>query len=192
MFVKPLLKSKKGLCIVLSISLLIYQYAYVIPWTFQLQSAASYQIYFFAGVIINHLYDKISGLFKKFRYIAILFPFSLTMMFAWNPNQFTNIIYICIGITMIFVFAQWLTVSKKEILDTFLYNCIRSNSFGIYIFHPMIIYVLFYLFGDYDISPFILSTVIFGISTAGSIFITYVLRKLRLGILIGEEIARKI
>lgn len=36
MFVKPLLKSKKGLCIVLLISLLIYQYAYVIPWTFQL------------------------------------------------------------------------------------------------------------------------------------------------------------
>ena len=186
-FMKPLLNSPKGVVVLIVISYILHRYAYSIPAAFQIPAACNYQIYFFIGIFLNRFYEKVENALSKFRYIFMIFPVILVNMFVWNPNQMTNTIYIFMGMTMIMVFSHWCVSLKSNVLNTFLYKCIQKNTFGIYLFHPMIIYVLFYLFGDYDISPYLLSGGIFLISIAVSMIIAYVIRSLHLEILIGES-----
>ena len=62
----------------------------------------------------------------------------------------------------------------------------ERNSFGIYLIHPMIIYLLFYWFGYSPLPPVVLCGCIFLVTMAVSIGVTEGLRKMKLGILLGE------
>ena len=68
-----------------------------------------------------------------------------------------------------------------------LFRGLKKNSLGIYLFHPMVIYVLFYLFGQAQINPYCLCLGIAAVSFALSVGLTELVRKLHLGILIGES-----
>ena len=64
---------------------------------------------------------------------------------------------------------------------------LSKDSYGIYLFHPMIIYVLFFHLKDYSISPFGVTLIVFTVSFLFSYLLTQVIRKLRLQIIIGES-----
>ena len=64
---------------------------------------------------------------------------------------------------------------------------ISPNSFGIYLFHSMIIYWLEFIAVPYEIHPIILSLGIFVITLTLSTYLTIGVRKLGLGIAIGER-----
>lgn len=70
---------------------------------------------------------------------------------------------------------------------TKIYQLISSNSFGIYLFHSMIIYWLEFIAVPYEINPIILSLGIFVITLTLSTYFTIAVRKLGLGIAIGEN-----
>lgn len=62
-----------------------------------------------------------------------------------------------------------------------------KNGFGIYLFHPMIIYVLYVWLGQRDIQPWVLCIGITAAAYLASDYLTRLLRRCRLGVLIGEK-----
>lgn len=66
------------------------------------------------------------------------------------------------------------------------YQIISRNSFGIYLFHAMIIYMLEYVFSSYSVNPIILSLLVFTISLVLSVILTECVRRIKLGVIIGE------
>ena len=62
-----------------------------------------------------------------------------------------------------------------------------KNGFGIYLFHPMIIYVLYVWLGQRDIQPWVLCIGIAAAAYLASDYLTRLLRRYGLGVLIGEK-----
>lgn len=71
--------------------------------------------------------------------------------------------------------------------NTKLYQLIVPNSFGIYLFHSMIIYWLEFIAIPYEIPPILLSLGVFAISLTLPISLTIAVRNIGWGIIIGEK-----
>lgn len=184
---RPLLvKGIPELAVVGCISLLIFAGSKTVPGTFQLQAACNYQVFFFLGILFNRFYGKFDRLIRKCYALGLLLPFALLMMFFYNPNYISAFAYKLIGTGMIIILCWSLLHRFPAVTDHPLYRAVKKNSFGIYLFHPMIIYVLFHLLGQYDIDPVLLSTMIWVAATILSVFATKLVRKLRLQLVIGE------
>jgi surface polysaccharide O-acyltransferase-like enzyme len=93
---------------------------------------------------------------------------------------------ICYGTTGI---AAMYLISKYTlpIVNTRIYKWISPNSFGIYLFHAMIIYMLEFAFRSTPIHPILLSAIVFAASTVLSVILTEIVRKAHLGIILGEK-----
>ena len=66
-----------------------------------------------------------------------------------------NVLYAIIGI--VWLLQITIIISEKNLSKQKLYNIIQNHSFGIYLFHPMIIYLIYYLFQTLNINAYILS-----------------------------------
>lgn len=61
-----------------------------------------------------------------------------------------------------------------------------KNSFGIYLIHVPIIYLMFYGFHAFSISPYLFSLIVFLLSIGISIVLTIACRRVGLKCMIGE------
>lgn len=189
---KPLIKgSRTTRFILLVCSIVLFWISDKTPYTFQISEAFSYQLYFFIGVILHYEYETFERIVQKFLYLFLLLPFALAGMFIYNPNTVTDMCYIFIGIFMVLAFAYFIETKMGWFTKKYIYTVIQKNSFGIYLFHPMIIYVFYYLLGNKDINPYILCFGIAFVATVLSIIFTKIMRALKLNILIGEPQKRK-
>lgn len=98
----------------------------------------------------------------------------------------TNILDIYKAITGIALFYI-LSIKTLNIQHTRLYQLIAPNSFGIYLFHAMIIYWLEYYASPYAIPPVVLTLCVFVTSIAISVALTIAVRRLGWGVVIGER-----
>lgn len=182
---KWILKSHGMRIILLGVSVVFYIASRFMPAEFQIRAAFSYQLFFVMGAIFQFYYEKITDLFVKFWYLWIFLPVILLGNFFFNPNAITSNIYKLVGILMVLMFAvlleKWTQVDKTK-----WFLCIKDYSMGIFLFHPMIIYLgYFWLFGE-NIPPLLLATGNVIVSLLLSIVLTKIVRKLRLGYLMGE------
>ena len=76
------------------------------------------------------------------------------------PSYLLKLFNAFIGITVFYI----LSVNTMWIENTKLYQLIVPNSFGIYLFHSMIIYWLEFIAIPYEIPPILLSLGVFAIS----------------------------
>lgn len=90
------------------------------------------------------------------------------------------------GILWIAVFYV-LSIYTIKIESAKLYQWVAPISFGIYLFHAMIIYWIEFIAAPYPINPYPLSVAAVVISLTLSILLTVMVRKLGLGIIIGEK-----
>lgn len=186
-FLRPLLvKGYRELCFAGCISYLLFHFSGKFPLTFQILSGCYYQLFFFLGILFNRFYPLISKGFHKCRRLLLLLPLALLPVLFYNPNTLTLHTYNLIGILMM-LFLCWLLLLRfPNILSTRFFAIIKKNAFGIYLFHAMIIYVLYALFGQYDIPPIVLCTGVIVVSTVLSIFASELLRKAKLRWVLGE------
>jgi len=184
---KPLLTKGKGhLAAVGCVSLLLTLASGFMPGSFQIPSACHYQFFFFLGILFNRFYDGIVRSFRRFRAVGFALPFAMLTMFGFASNSAADGIYAVMGILMA-MFLFWGTLCRfPNVIGNRVYLSLKKNSFGIYLFHPMIVYALFYWLGKYNINPFLLSALICAAAILASIGATALLRKLRLKVLIGE------
>lgn len=179
-------KGKQGILMLFFISVVLLVVRKHLPTYLQLQNASMYQIFFCLGIVVNRYYKKIEEFLSKTTYLGPVCMATVTGIWYFNPNIVTSHIYKCIGIMMMMYLAWYLLSKKPDIRRKSWYVIIQKNSFGIYLFHPMIIYILFYLFRGCSINPIALSCLILVIAFLTSILFTEVTRRIGLKRILGE------
>ena len=173
---------------VMAVSGTLYACARFVPDYFQLYNAMTYQLYFFAGMVFHDLYEAFGRIPQNWR--CGLFVISmLTVLTAVFPGSgtFLRLFRAFSGIFMMIVLLQTILRRYPQICSRPLFALMKKNSFGIYLFHPMILYWLFSRLAGLKLLPTALVTATSMIALAASILATCVLRRLHLQILIGEH-----
>lgn len=78
-------------------------------------------------------------------------------------------------------------LSNSKIVQSDIYQRISKNAFGIYLFHPVLIYSLLYITQKLSINPWVLATSTFILSFILSSYLTTFFRTIKLGWAIGER-----
>lgn len=178
-FTKKQLQNRNPL-VVFSVLLIIWAATWKLPNIFQIKKIIYYLPFFYLGYIINRNYVKITGILKR-PLVMIL----LAAVFACShlmPAGRTAISSLC-GIGIAVGAVQYIDL---EICGLEIFKKINKNGFGIYLLHPMIIYVLFYYLAKYDINPVLLCGSIILTSYVVSYLLTNIIRKTWLKVAIGE------
>ena len=182
-FVKKTYYHRYSFYIVFIISIALCLFSNSITFDFRFRSTAYYQLFFFIGMLINKIYTKLENLISYKLFISILLGIALLIQFQWN-TFFAKILYGVVGSFMVLLFCMW--ALQWNIWTKTITKNIIKNSYGIYFFHPMIIYILFYYLSNRQISPSFLCFGVFIISFSLSYALTWFIRKIKIGFVIGE------
>lgn len=145
-----------------------------------ISNTMQYLFYFFLGVIINKYFYKI---FNNYLNITYIFLF----LFIYILSLFYNVPAIILGTLGINFFFSVMLIINKYIIKIEKYNIfLKKYSFGIYLFHPMIIYGLFYVFKEIELNPILLSFEITLLSIIVSCLIVKIMHAMKLDFLIGR------
>lgn len=171
---------KRSPLVVFSILLALLAVTWKLPNVFQIKKIIYYLPFFYLGYIINRNYEKITGILKR-PLIMILLAAVFVLSHLLPAGEKAAASLCGIGIA-----AGAVQYVDLRICSLNIFKKINKNGFGIYLLHPMIIYVLFYYLGKYDINPVLLCGGIILVSYALSYVLTNIIRKTRLKAVIGE------
>lgn len=155
------------------------------PLYFQINNIMFYSLFFYLGYIFNNKYGSISDRCSKTIniIILILIQFIIYVINISFNIPILNIVSAIIGILLMIGLIRKL---KINLTNYALYRIIKNEQMGIYLFHPMIIYILFYYLGNFKIFPLLLALIILIITFILSIIFSKILRKIHLKIILGE------
>ena len=145
-----------------------------IPY-FQIDSAFSYQLWFTSGYM--------AIVYKRHFHKALPLILVLGFVVSFWVRPIVNIMFAIFGISLFYYVAPYC----KNIVNDALFKAINRNSFGIYLFHPIIIYAIIFCFRNIQISCFLIFCVALFGSFFLSLLLTELMRKLHLQICIGEK-----
>lgn len=155
-----------------------------VPQIFQIQSICYYSFFFWIGYEFDKRKEMIDVFLQKKRWMLILEWIFITFVVLYTYNRVLNLLTAVVGMLFLYQVVQ---IIEKYICEGKLYKIIEKNSMGIYLFHPMIIYILFYYFrGMCKQYPIISCTVIFVGTTIISNFLSDIVRKIKFTWIIGE------
>lgn len=144
-----------------------------------------YLPYFLFGMIIQ-IYKCENN--RKILFCNVLFMILIGCIIRFTSiNWLDNILSILLPCTIITIL---LPISKQVfpfVKNNKLLITILNNSFAIYLFHVMIIFLLYSTIGK-NIPTLLMIPLAFILSICGSILIAYILRKLHLQIILGEKV----
>lgn len=142
---------------------------------FQIDNALYYQFWFTLGYI--------AIVYK--RQFRMLMPIVLVLGFITSLRLrfIVNVLYAMFGIFLFYYLAPYC----KNIANNALFKAVNRNSFGIYLFHPIIIYAVIYYFKDTQLNHITIFCITLFCSFFLSLFLTELMRKLHLQIIIGEK-----
>ena len=183
MFAKRLIQKRNifvsvGIVVALTVLAL---FADGLPKALQFHHCCYYLLYFFLGILFNRYYEKVCGILKNPICILLMLCCSIWLFIYRDvvppiPGALSGCA-VTIGLTAYF--------SEKFMNSTLVKRAVK-NGFGIYLFHPVIIYILYSYLGPMDILPAVLFTGITVVAYVISWLMTELLRKLHLGMFIGE------
>lgn len=164
--------------LILIIVSLMHFYSDLLPAILCLSQIAFYFVYFYIGILLNRYEEKLRKLLS-FPLLWIILCVGFCFALPYDIKEVTSLCAILLFCGVTYKIngkicnAKWFVSQKK-------------NGFGIYLFHPMIIYFLFYIWKDSTCNPVILCLLIFALSYLASFILTLLFRKLHLGVLLGE------
>ncbi len=186
---RPLLeKIHPAVCLSLSLAIL-YGSQYLPRSVFQIQAALYYQFFFLAGYYLDRFFDRFYALIRKCRWLPFLALPALLLRFFLPYATPTLLLYNLLGIFM--AFGAVTSCACAQLRKLRFFRTLERDSFGLYLFHPMLIYILFYYLAPLGMTPWLLfplSAVSSGVLSVG---LTELLRACKCGILIGEPPAKK-
>lgn len=182
----------KNIALVISLIVSVFFSFHYIGW-FQISNILKYFFFFMVGYYFQYYRDRIINvLTNKYRLpLSIFILITSILIFGIGkkicmPNIIIN--YICAILTSISLYLISLTISNyKWILDFKIFKYIDKNNLGIYLFSPMIIYLLFHFFNQITVMPYLTTIIFFLISLTLSILLTELMRLFKLQIFIGEN-----
>lgn len=152
-----------------------------IPATvFQIHNVLHYSVYFFLGYYIVKWFPFLDGMSNRNKccIFATFIIISITI-----PQMGGDVL----GILSTILMANLLSATRFSKSKTVKY--ISKNSYGIYLFHPMLIYLAYYLFKDLGSSYYFAISVFAG-SLIISVIATMLIRRCNLSFVIGEPLNR--
>lgn len=168
--------------VIMMVILLAFSYiSGFLPAYFAINNIFYYLFFFYVGYVVNKYYEQITKRIKHPVAICI-FAVILAVLLPYENWPF-RIAKAASGIGITLGFVQY--VSPK-MCTTRVFNKLKSSAYGVYFFHPMVIYFMFYVLHGCSINPYVLSAFIIVISYIVSYFMTWLIRKIKLGIFIGE------
>ena len=171
----------KPYLIIAAIILHILSYTYFIPPIWELNTAFRYLFWFTLGYLFFLYTNTLNNVCFKF-----IIPFTLICLFTLREETYSRYFLPLVSISGIFMTIA-VSYSYRTIAETKIFKIISKNSMGIYLFHVVIIYTLYHYTRNIPINPFMLSFSIFIISLLVSVFLTQLIRKIKLGFIIGEN-----
>lgn len=166
-----------------------------IPNVFQLGNTLKYLFYFFLGYSFQR-YKKQIKIPKSNNVIPLFVLFILSLIsfscIRWSMNNLNEVIlYIfqlagaLIGISMLYCLSEYF--SSLSFVNHRIIKRISMDSFGIYLFHQGIIYLIVFWSRDWLINPYLFTLLLFIMTIVLSIGFTAAFRKIGWNVLIGES-----
>lgn len=148
---------------------------------FGIRNIVYYLFYFLLGYLFHSRKKQIRRRLKGKMYL--LFPCVLVIIYRilYVDSLIWNIAVAIVGILGCYIVGVNV---RESCYNSKLYKVLQKNSFGIYLLHPMIIYVLFYFFRT--VNPYLFCIVVLGVTFTMSYFVTEMLRSMKLKWVLGE------
>lgn len=180
--------------IVLLLTLLIHPFAGYFPIKiFQFSNVISYSLYFMIGYCFQHKRKNIIDYLSRMNKPLIFTMLILLMSVIYSIYYMFKISYVLVslscsilGILLLYIVSIMFSQRDKN-TNNILFKLIDKNNFGLYLFHPMIIYVIFYNIKDLNIHPWVSILFVFISSLIISIALTKLMRAIGLKKFIGEK-----
>ncbi len=181
---RPLLgKLHPALCLGFSLGIL-YASQYLPFSVFQLQAALYYQFFFLVGYYLDRYFPYLFTWIQKLLFLPFLAFLLLFSRFILPYSTFTLLFYNFLGIFM--AFGIIISCPCTPLRSIRFFRLLEQDSFGLYLFHPMLLYILFYYLAPLGLTPWILFPVSVLVCGIGSLALTQLLRACKCGFLIGE------
>ena len=173
--------SKNNIKINTIIFILCHLASYKMPNIFFVNLISRYLIFFYGGYIFAE--KEIKPSFNNIFIINTLFFIILSGISVFFDLGFYVEISINIFAAFSGMYAIYYLSTKVKMNDKILF--LDKNSFVIYLFHSPIIYIMYRYFAN--INPLLLVSLNILISISCAIILGYMLRKIKLGYLLGED-----
>lgn len=167
------------------------------PSFFVLKATMAYLLFFFLGYKFQCNKTILMSILRK-TYVVVFLIFVSISSFLFSiyiddkdgfifkmTTKLLGFLSALSGGTLFYLLATYLLTTK--FITTGFYTFISKGSYGLYLFHPMIIYLVYYFTKNLAVNPYVLCLLacIISLSLSGLLIILF--RKLNLYILIGES-----
>lgn len=187
-FVKPITSRYPyiPLAAALVLHIAVRHAALPIPGVFRLWEVFVYAVYFAAGTFSDRYMTRLLDFFRS-RRVASVFLSAVCAAILFMPDEFIPDTFAAAAGIFLLLYASFCAVEYGCVNRFRVTAVLNRDAFGIYLFHPMINYIIFYFLGRGVIPPTAICAASFLISTGGAVVITEVLRKIRFSAPIGEH-----
>lgn len=151
---------------------------------FQVAQSCYYGIFFYMGVVLHRHREEVMGFLHRHWLLWLILGAATVALYPWEG--FTVKIVRALVAALFFLGlaerlcrTKWLNHPVADLLD--------RDGFGIYLFHPMILYGVFYWLGPKDIHAWLLAAGATVVAFVLSTLCTEGLRALGLGWMMGEN-----
>lgn len=153
---------------------------------FQLGNVCHYLLFFFLGYLLMKNFHEIT---KYFHPLVIIPTLGILIAYTFLPEELDNRFFQLMGavLGLVFITALSFQLLNSSFSQANWFQRIGKNSFGIYLFHAMIIYLIFAFIGDKISSPAIFDIIVLPLLVIVSTFLSELTRFLNLGFMIGES-----
>lgn len=161
-------------------------YAFDLPPAFGISRVLRYLQYFLWGYAFVGQKKWVDALLRGRGYLAFVMFVIMSVFVIKTDNYNINFLLPYAGIFTCYVFV--LNV-KEGLVKSRAYQIVQQNSMGIYLVHPMIVYVLFFLYEKYigNVGWALLVCIcVFAVTMLLSVGIAKVIKKLHWNVLFGE------
>lgn len=170
--------------------LICYYIADFFTYAFQIASILNYSIFFYLGYQAMKNFGKISIYITAKNFLLIMF-FSICLFYLYlqvNINLFPKSLELVLSVlgSYMVISVSYFLEKKIKIGTTRIFQ-FYSYTFSIYLFHPMIIYLIFYHFRFIQMDSYLMLVGSFILSISVSILLAKIFRKLKLGFVLGEK-----
>lgn len=180
-------KRKQGRILVFS--LIVNVVSRVLPFGFlgwfQLGNVLCYQFYFLCGVFLHLNFEEVLAFVCEKKAVPTICFVLLLLSCFINIIAVTDVIYALAGMILVLWFASRLA-EKSAVAESSLLTLLNRDAYGVYLFHPLLVYLIYHIFSDVAVFPYFLALIAFALSLILSLALTELFRRAGLGFAIGE------
>ncbi len=186
---------RKTILIALLISLVLSIGVRGTGWTFlqyfQIGNTFYFQFFFLCGAAMELYFAEICDfLLRRLYFIPVCLALLIVSVFV-DVYVFTGYIYAFAGMVLLLYLAM-LVVRSERFIEFPLVDKMTKDSYGIYLFHAMLVYLIFFCFSKIAVPPLLLIVIAFSVSLTLAFLFTEICRRFGLEWIIGEGGGKKI